>query len=63
MKKILPYLGKQLHRVKLVNKVLVRQFFFFAHEYLCQILKKQTEIVIVHLLDLEDGLQSDSVLI
>ena len=26
---ILPYLGKQLRRVKLVNKVLVTQFLFF----------------------------------
>ena len=28
-----PYLGKQLRPVKLVNKVLVTQFYFFAHEY------------------------------
>jgi len=31
-------------------------FIFFAHENLCHILKKYTEIVIAHLLDLEDGL-------
>ena len=57
MNKFLHTWRKQLRRVKLVNKVLVTQvLLFFAHEFLCQILKNWTEIVIAHLLDLEDGL-------
>ena len=53
---ILPYLGKQLRRVKLVNKVLVTQFLFFHPRILMPNIKEITELVIVHLLELEDGL-------
>ena len=49
-------MGKQLRRVKLVNKVLVTQFLFFRPRILMPNMKEITEIVIVHLLDLEDGL-------